>query len=369
MKTYLKAFALAFLVASVSITFAARNGSGTYTLPAGNPVNTGTAISSTWANNTLSDIATALSESIARDGQTVPTANLPMGGFIHTGVGNASARTHYASAAQVQDGSLQKFGSVGGTANAITANLTPAITSYTTPLMAVLYPTASNTGATTLAANGLSALDVQKYDGDELAADDLVTGVPAFLVLDSGADDWILINPGTADASAAAILSRLITVDGAGSGLDADTLDGVSSAGFWQPGNDGAGSGLDADTVDGQTSTIFAFRANNLSDLASAATARTNLNVPTRTGGDASGTWSINISGNAATATSATSASSASSATFATSAGSITGQGNLATTNANAAETRNISGKSGTAKTLSSSGPSGGSDGDIWYRW
>ena len=36
-----------------------------------------------------------------------------------------------------------------------------------------------------------------------------------------------------------------------------------------------------------------------------AAGARSNLNVPTRTGGDASGTWNIAISGNAATATNA----------------------------------------------------------------
>jgi len=43
-----------------------RNGSGTYTLPAGNPVVTGTTISSSWANNTLSDIATALTGSIAQ---------------------------------------------------------------------------------------------------------------------------------------------------------------------------------------------------------------------------------------------------------------------------------------------------------------
>jgi hypothetical protein len=53
-----------------------RNGSGTYTLPAGNPVVTGTAISSTWANNTLSDMATALSGSIAADGQTTITGAL-----------------------------------------------------------------------------------------------------------------------------------------------------------------------------------------------------------------------------------------------------------------------------------------------------
>jgi hypothetical protein len=53
-----------------------RNGSGTYTLPAGNPVVTGTTIASTWANNTLSDIATALTGSLASDGQTAMTGNL-----------------------------------------------------------------------------------------------------------------------------------------------------------------------------------------------------------------------------------------------------------------------------------------------------
>jgi len=64
-----------------------RNGSGTYTLPAGNPVVTGTTISSTWANNSLSDIATALTQSLAKDGQTTPTANIPMGSFKLTGLG------------------------------------------------------------------------------------------------------------------------------------------------------------------------------------------------------------------------------------------------------------------------------------------
>jgi len=69
----------------------ARNGSGTYSLPAGNPVTGGTTISSTWANNTLSDIGTALTGSLAKDGQTVPTNNLPMGGFKLTGLAAGSA--------------------------------------------------------------------------------------------------------------------------------------------------------------------------------------------------------------------------------------------------------------------------------------
>ena len=55
-----------------------RNGTGTYSLPAGNPVVTGTSISSTWANSTLTDIATALTGSVASDGQTPMTGNLDM---------------------------------------------------------------------------------------------------------------------------------------------------------------------------------------------------------------------------------------------------------------------------------------------------
>ena len=84
----------------------ARNGSGVYALPAGNPVTTGTVISSTWANTTLNDLGNALTASLAYDGQTTPVANLPMGGYVHTNVGNATARTNYPSAGQVQDGTL-----------------------------------------------------------------------------------------------------------------------------------------------------------------------------------------------------------------------------------------------------------------------
>ena len=56
-----------------------RNGSGVYTLPAGNPVVTGTTITSTWANNTLTDIENALTGSVASDGQTEMTGDLQMG--------------------------------------------------------------------------------------------------------------------------------------------------------------------------------------------------------------------------------------------------------------------------------------------------
>jgi hypothetical protein len=58
-----------------------RNGSGTYSLPAGNPVVTGTTIASNWANTTLTDIATALTGSLASDGQTPATGNLDLNSY------------------------------------------------------------------------------------------------------------------------------------------------------------------------------------------------------------------------------------------------------------------------------------------------
>lgn len=71
------------------------NGSGTFTLVSGNPVVTGSTISSTWANNSFTDFATGFTTCLTKDGQTTPTANLPMGNFKHTGAGSASASGQY----------------------------------------------------------------------------------------------------------------------------------------------------------------------------------------------------------------------------------------------------------------------------------
>jgi hypothetical protein len=53
-----------------------RNGSGVYTLPAGNPVVSQTVIASSWANNTMNDLAAAMTDSVAADGQTPMTGSL-----------------------------------------------------------------------------------------------------------------------------------------------------------------------------------------------------------------------------------------------------------------------------------------------------
>lgn len=172
----------------------ARDGSGNYSLPSGNPVVNGTNVSSTVHNTTMTDVATALTASIAKDGQTAATANLPMGTFAHTNVGDSTARNMYGATGQIQDNDFNVLGSVSGT-NTIVGSLTPAITGYSAGMHVTFVPANTNTGAATLAVNGLTALDIQKGSGAALAPGDLVTGIPALLVLDGGGDDWILMNP------------------------------------------------------------------------------------------------------------------------------------------------------------------------------
>lgn len=71
------AFVIQWLVVpAVEMVWATRNSSGTYSLPAGNPVVSGTTISSTWANNTLNDLKTEMTDSLSRSGNGAMLAQL-----------------------------------------------------------------------------------------------------------------------------------------------------------------------------------------------------------------------------------------------------------------------------------------------------
>lgn len=115
----------------------------------------------------------------------------------------------------------------------------------------------------------------------------------------TGTDTTRAITPANlaAENTAARILTKLLTVDGSGSSLDADTVDGIQGASLVQ------------------TSRTVSVSGTGLSG-----------------GGDLSANRTITIDQTAMT-------------------------------------TRNITGKSGVTKTLSTSAASGGSDGDIWYRY
>lgn len=166
----------------------ARNGSGTYSLVSGNPVTTGSTISSTWANNTLSDIATALTGSIAADGQTPITGNLMMSGYKHTGAGNANASGQYLvygqSSAALADLTLGTLNVTGATTmGAPSAVLINDSTSYV----------ADNSDATkrlAFQASGITTGTTRTWTVGNYS------GIPAVPV-DEGTANQILISAGT----------------------------------------------------------------------------------------------------------------------------------------------------------------------------
>lgn len=113
----------------------------------------------------MDGFATGLSTCITKDGQTTITANLPMATFRHTGVGNATARTDYAAAGQVQDSSFTWCGTAGGTKNALTLTPTPAITAYATGQEFVFKAGAtSSDDAVTISISGLTTKAAQLND-------------------------------------------------------------------------------------------------------------------------------------------------------------------------------------------------------------
>jgi hypothetical protein len=108
-----------------------RNGSGTYTRPQSDYV-PGTTILATSVNSDLNDMASALTASIARDGQTTPTANIPLGGFRITGLGSATAATDAATLGQVDGRAEIDLASAGTTDIGAQASNNVRITGTTT---------------------------------------------------------------------------------------------------------------------------------------------------------------------------------------------------------------------------------------------
>lgn len=123
-----------------------RNGSGTYSLPAGNPVVTNTTISSTWANSTLNDIASALTGSVASDGQTPMTGPLNMNSQK---IVNLTAGTVAGDAVEYQqlvDATSSNVAITGGTINGTTVGITtPAAGKFTTLTATDINATTINT--------------------------------------------------------------------------------------------------------------------------------------------------------------------------------------------------------------------------------
>lgn len=240
----------------------ARNGSGTYNLPSGNPVITGQTISSTWANTTMSDIATALTGSVASDGQTPMTGALQMNNNKITGLANGTASTDAATVSQISNPNITG-GSIDG---APIGNISPSTGKFTTLNV--------SSGAALL-------------------------GTCTAPTVTPGSDSSTKIATTAFVQSAIAAVSSGVTSFNTRSGAVTLTSGDVTGALGYTPYNSGGATVV---------------TTSNISSYA-----------PTTTGGGASGTWGINITGSASNATTATTATNLSGGSVNGTTGSFSG--------------------------------------------
>lgn len=140
--------------------------------------------------------ANGLSDCITRDGQSLPTANLPMGNFRHTSVGNAVARTDYLATGQFQDiGPI--FSVATNTANALQAAFAPTITVLADGMRIYVRALLGNTTTTpTLKVDSTSAVTITKDGGQPLAVGDIYgPNHVLHLIYDLANNHWELQNP------------------------------------------------------------------------------------------------------------------------------------------------------------------------------
>jgi hypothetical protein len=212
------------------------NGSGTFNInTAGQPVVTGTVISSTAFNLLTSDLATGLSTAMTKDGQTTATANIPMGTFKLTGLGAGTNATDSAQYGQLQAGATT-IATVTGT-DTLTGTLTPAIAAYATGNLFSFVAVATNTGAATINLNGLGAKSITKQGTTALSAGDILSGQVHLIEYDG--TRFQLINPNTlftilspTNGGTGVANNAAMTVTGSGNFAYTRTLTGTTNVTF-----------------------------------------------------------------------------------------------------------------------------------------
>jgi hypothetical protein len=124
------------------------------------------------------DIADGLQLCVLRDGGNTAVANLPMGGFRHSNVGDGLALNQYGTLKQFLNNAVQYCGTAGGTANALTVSTGFTATTYVAGMTLSFIVGTTNTGATTISVDSLAAKSLVRADGlnTALAAGDLVAG-------------------------------------------------------------------------------------------------------------------------------------------------------------------------------------------------
>lgn len=120
----------------------------------------------------MDGFATGITNCIAKDGQNSPTANLNMGAFRHTTVGNGVDRDNYLAVGQFQD-NYGVYAADSGSSNTYVITPTPAITSYATGQVFIVKIANANTGTSTLNVSSLGQKNITTQGGSALVSGSL----------------------------------------------------------------------------------------------------------------------------------------------------------------------------------------------------
>jgi hypothetical protein len=160
------------------------NGSGTFLINStGQPVVANTVISATVFNALTADLASGLTNCITKDGQSTPTANIPMGSNKITGLANGTLASDAANLGQVQSTVAKLIGTIAGT-DTITGTMSPTLTAYAAGQLFYFVAGGANTGAVTLNIDSLGAKAITRDGSTALAAGDINSGEIVVVIYD-----------------------------------------------------------------------------------------------------------------------------------------------------------------------------------------
>lgn len=180
-----------------------RSGSGTYVVPAGTVAVSGQTISSTAYNAFLTDLSTAMTDSLDRSGLGNVLANINWGGFRITSLGDPASAQDAATKNYTDTANLTGavyVAAAGGSADAITGAFSPAITSLVNGMrVRIRFGAANVTTTPTFAADSTGAKTIVQSNNQAMYASAISgAGFWGDLVYDGTNAVWVLTNPAPA---------------------------------------------------------------------------------------------------------------------------------------------------------------------------
>lgn len=141
------------------------------------------------------DLAAGINAAVLRDGGNTALADLPMGNYRHTGVGDAARLNQYQTLSQAlaNGGLYVPSANVGGTGNAITLTTTYNVATLAAGHKFAFVVAANNTDAAAVVIDGIASVAITRQeDGSDLEPGDLYEG--AIAVIQHDGTNFQLLN-------------------------------------------------------------------------------------------------------------------------------------------------------------------------------